>query len=81
MPAKVYPRWKEQLVWDDGETRLVFELTMGVEHVYFPTRQAWDRQVPDRVKHRYDEVLADIEAWCRKSKTPLTVEPHARVET
>jgi hypothetical protein len=79
--AKVYPKWKEQLVWEDGPTRLIFELTMGADHVYFPTREAWDRQVADAVRPRYDEVLADIETWCRKKKTPLTVEPHARIET
>jgi len=60
--AKVYPRWKEELVWESGRERLVFEFTMGVSHVYFPTIEKWRSINPELTAPHYGAVLGDIRA-------------------
>ena len=34
-------RWREELEAVSAEGTLVFEFTMGKEHVYFPDEKAW----------------------------------------
>ena len=42
MPGiNVTARWKEELVAVAAEGTLIFELTMGTLHVYFPDHDAW----------------------------------------
>lgn len=77
--ARVYPRWKEELVWESGRERLVFEFTMGVSHVYFPTIEKWRAKNSELTEAHYDAVLGDIRAWAGREGVPLTVEARAWV--
>lgn len=77
--ARVYPRWKEELVWESGHDRIVFEFTMGISHVYFPTIEKWRASHPALTDQRYRTVLRDVEAWAKRERVPLTIEPRAWV--
>jgi len=72
------PRWKEELVCAGPAGRLVFELTMGVPTVYFPTEEAWVKQAPPWAQSRRDEILAALRAWCG-SRTPVVIDATAGV--
>jgi RimJ/RimL family protein N-acetyltransferase len=47
---KFNPRWKEELVTVSDEGILIFELSMGTLHVYFPDEEKWLASVPDWLK-------------------------------
>ena len=51
------PRWKEELeaISDDGI--LIFELTMGKLHVYFPGQERWKECVPDWARGKWEIYL------------------------
>ncbi|HXT10491.1 MAG TPA: hypothetical protein VN873_02935 [Candidatus Angelobacter sp.] len=41
------PRWREELQAISPEGKLIFELTMGRLHVYFPDQDRWLALAPD----------------------------------
>lgn len=67
------PRWKEELVASSNEGTLIFEFTMGVSHVYFPTEELWMKEVPDWAKHRWNEFKTACERWCEENRIPMSV--------
>jgi hypothetical protein len=46
MSFEFTPRWKEELVCECADGRLVVEITMGILHVYFPSEARWSRDAP-----------------------------------
>ena len=73
------PRWKEELVATSAEGALVFEFTMGVNHVYFPSQASWERQVPAWALDKREQYLAECEKWCSANRVPLSVTDEAWV--
>lgn len=79
--ATVEARWKELLIWKNDSHTLIFEMTMGVMHIYLPTREAWLKAAPVFAQQRYDEICDDIRAWATASNIPITFDDIAWVET
>jgi hypothetical protein len=77
MSFEFTPRWKEELVCECAEGKLVVEITMGVLHVYFPSEARWKRDAPTWARMRYEEILGDLTRWCTAKSIPLTVDDSA----
>jgi hypothetical protein len=76
---KFSPRWREELVATSSEGVLIFELTMGKYHVYFPDENRWKNQVPEWAKMKWDIFLSACKTWCEQNKIPISVVPDALV--
>ena len=72
-------RWKEELVASSPEGSLVFEITMGTLHVYFPDENRWKNQAPDWAKMKWDIYLEAGRDWCRQNNIPISVVPDAYI--
>lgn len=66
-------RWKEEIVAYSDEGALVFEFTMGSDHVYFPDEGRWAGQAPAWAKDKWAEYKAAAEQWCAANRVPFTV--------
>jgi len=73
------PRWREELVATSNEGILIFELTMGKHHVYFPDETKWMESVPAWAKDKWNEYLDACSQWCSRSGIPLSVVDYAVV--
>jgi len=73
------PRWKEELVATSDEGSLIFELTMGVYHVYFPSQSAWLTSAPEWAKQKREIYLTECEKWCTNNNIPITIVDHGTV--
>jgi hypothetical protein len=73
------PRWKEELVVTSEEGILIFELTMGKLHVYFPDQQRWSGQVPSWAKDKWEIYLTACREWCQQNKIPISIVGNAYV--
>ena len=73
--------WREELVATCAEGILVFELTMGTYHLYFPTEKRWTTQVPAWAKNRWQAFLTASERWCAAERIPLSLVDDAHVTT
>ena len=73
------PRWKEELEAISDEGILVFELTMGEKHVYFPDQYQWEDTVPDWAKEKWDLYLKACSNWCNQNRIPITIIGDAHV--
>jgi|GEM_PF-1300056 len=67
------PRWREELVATSDEGKLVFEITMGELHVYFPGKKKWKEAVPGWAKDKREIYLDACERWCSQNNIPLSV--------
>ena len=72
-------RWKEELVASSAEASLVFEITMGTLHVYFPDENRWKNHVLDWAKMKWNIYLEAAREWRRQSNIPISVVPDAYV--
>ena len=56
---KLYPKWKEELVYEEGENSYAFQCGWGVSppHVEVPAAQDWDAMMPSFLQGRRDEML------------------------
>lgn len=70
---KFNSRWKEELVAKSEEGSLVFEYTMGVYHVYFPTQETWLNLAPEWAKPKWTTYLEECKKWCAKNNIPITI--------
>ena len=77
--ATIRVQWKEELLWEDAAGTLQFEFPMGIPTVYFPTRERWTKLAPAFAQGRYDEVRADVEAWCERDGVPIVCDDTAGV--
>ncbi len=67
------PRWKEELVATSDEGKLVFELTMGKYHVYFPDKTLWQASVPGWAIDKWELYHEQCSRWCNQNNIPFTV--------
>jgi hypothetical protein len=67
------PRWKEEIVATSKRGILVFEMTMGVDHVYFPSQVKWDKDAPEWAKPLWEEYMNECIKWCNNNSVPFTL--------
>ena len=67
------PRWREELVATSAEGKLIFELTMGEMHVYFPDEKRWETLVPAWAKDKRQHYLDACSDWCRQNNIPVSI--------
>ncbi len=72
-------RWREELEAVSPEGTLVFEFTMGKEHVYFPDEKAWAAQAPTWARNKRETYLNACEAWCKEYRYPISIVPDAHM--
>lgn len=73
------PRWREELVASSAEGTLVFELTMGTYHVYFPDEEGWAKQVPQWAKDKWKQYFDECSNWCVINNIPISIVDQALV--
>ncbi|MGD0808716.1 MAG: hypothetical protein ABSA91_03300 [Acidimicrobiales bacterium] len=63
-PYRVEFRWKEEVIYWEGDRGFVFDGGWGVSPpvTYVPTPELWDEVVPSWMKGRRDEVVARLRA-------------------
>jgi hypothetical protein len=61
-PFSIEFRWKEEVIYWEGDDGFVFEGGWGVTPsvTYIPSVQLWDRVVPGWMQGRRDEILANL---------------------
>jgi len=72
-------RWREELEAVSSEGTLIFEFTMGKEHVYFPDEQAWAAHAPAWARDKRPIYLDACEAWCKEYRYPISIVPDAQM--
>lgn len=72
-------RWREELVATSEEGRLIFELTMGTYHVYFPDEETWKKSVPDWAKDKWELYEQECSRWCQQQHIPISIVYNALV--
>lgn len=72
-------RWREELVASSDLGTLVFELTMGKYHVYFPDQSQWQKSVPAWAANLWQHYYTQCSQWCAANKIPITITPDALV--
>lgn len=73
------PRWREELVATCDEGVLIFELTMGKNHVYFPTESIWLNSVPHWAKNKWKIFFDACASWCSANNIPISMVDNALV--
>ena len=73
------PRWREELVATCDEGILIFELTMGKNHVYFPSESRWETSVPHWAKDKWKVFLDECNRWCSGNGIPISIVDNALV--
>jgi hypothetical protein len=66
-------RWREELETTSAEGKLIFEFTMGREHVYFPDQARWQALAPPWAKAKWQPYLEACRAWCKEYRYPLSI--------
>ncbi|MBS1598168.1 MAG: hypothetical protein JST75_08070 [Bacteroidetes bacterium] len=66
-------RWKEELEAISDEGKLIFEITMGTLHVYFPNSKRWEVVVPGWAKEKWEIYLLACRNWCFQNRIPFTI--------
>ena len=67
------PRWKEEIVATSRKGTLVFEMTMGVDHVYFPSKYLWEKDAPEWARPMWEEYMNECMRWCHNNRVPFTL--------
>jgi hypothetical protein len=73
------PRWREELVATSNEGVLIFELTMGQNHVYFPDKAKWIESVPEWAKDKWQDYVDACSQWCSGNGIPISIVDNALV--
>lgn len=73
MRIDLQPRWREELVARSEQGTLVFELTMGKMHVYFPDAVLWASSVPKWAIPLRPDFESACQDWCQRQGIPMTV--------
>lgn len=76
-PIRFSIRWKEELEAITSQGKLIFEFTMGKEHVYFPDEARWKASAPEWAKDKWAFYLESCERWCQERRYPISVVPDA----
>jgi hypothetical protein len=63
---KLYPKWKELLVYEEGGNSYSFECGWGVSPgvVYVQAAEDWDAVLPEFLRGRRDEIVAVLRERC-----------------
>jgi hypothetical protein len=58
-PSRLYPKWKELLVYEEGPDSYAFECAWGINpgEVYIPSEEDWNTVVPPFLRGRREEML------------------------
>ncbi len=67
------PRWKEELVASSKDGVLIFELTMGKYHVYFPDQKLWASSVPAWAQDKWNLYYTECCKWCSQNHIPISI--------
>jgi hypothetical protein len=73
------PRWREELVASCSEGVLIFELTMGQNHVYFPSESKWIVSVPPWATDKWKLFFEECKMWCSGNGIPISIVDNALV--
>jgi hypothetical protein len=65
--------WKEELEVTSSKGVLVFEITIGQIHVYFPSRDLWLKCAPPWAITQWEFYLDATKAWCKENNIPISV--------
>lgn len=71
------PRWREELEAISPEGKLIFELTMGQMHVYFPDEARWQALAPEWAQGQWSRYVEACQSWCASNGIPLSIVPDA----
>jgi len=66
-------RWKEELVAKTQFGSLIFEFTMGENHVYFPSKELWINNCPDWAKDKWETYYDACNRWCKSKHNPISI--------
>lgn len=72
-PIEFKPRWREELEAVSPQGKLIFELTMGRLHVYFPDQQRWLALAPAWAKDQWQIYHDACQRWCQQNRIPITL--------
>ena len=66
---EIEPRWKEEVVYWEGDRGYIFQAGWGVEPgvLYVPSAAVWDSAVPSWLRGRRDEVVSRLAEHSRHS--------------
>lgn len=78
-PISFHPRWREELVASSSQGKLVFELTMGTMHVYFPDESRWLATSPGWAREQWRRYHDACEQWSQANRIPFTVTSDAHL--
>lgn len=80
MAIEYRPRWKEMFDGFVGNNKFTVEMTMGTDHVYFPTERTWESNAPDWAKGLWSSARDEAVAWCEKNSVPFDIDQAAWVD-
>lgn len=75
---KFNPRWREELVATGERGTLIFEITMGTLHVYFPSLERWLLKAPLWAKEHLEKYENSCRKYCEQNKIPFTITDDAQ---
>lgn len=67
------PRWKEEIVATSRNGKLVFEMTMGIDHACFPSQVLWEKDALEWAKPMWEEYMNESMRWCNNNSIPFTL--------
>lgn len=70
---EINARWREEVVASSSEGKLVFEFTMGREHLYFPSEARWLELAPAWARNKWQDYRQACELWCQKYRYPISI--------
>ena len=76
-PITFNPRWREELVATSAEGTLIFEITMGTLHVYFPDEVCWRAAAPEWAREQWARYREACEHWCGNNRIPFSLVDNA----
>lgn len=71
------PRWREELVATSTDGILIFELTMGTMHVYFPDETKWNADAPAWAKDKWQQYVTACSEWAKNNRIPISITDNA----
>ncbi len=70
---EINARWREEVVASSLEGKLVFEFTMGHEHLYFPNEVRWLELAPAWAKNKWQIYRVACQQWCQQYRYPISI--------
>jgi hypothetical protein len=70
---EINARWREEVVASASEGNLVFEFTMGQEHLFFPSEARWLELAPAWAKDKWQLYRDACQRWCEQHRYPISI--------